>query len=88
MKDVIDITAELGLTPKHIEILAYTGGLLRVDGFSDPVVVDLNGLEASGSIPIAIKHDLGDSMILGQTNHDQILNDGSSLILGLSLIHI
>ena len=78
----IDITAELGLTPKHIEILAYTGGLLRVDGFADPVVVDLNGLEASGSIPIAIKHDLGDSMILGQTNHDQILNDGSSLILG------
>jgi hypothetical protein len=78
----IDITAELGMTPKHIEILAYTGGLLRVDGFADPVVVDLNGLEASGSIPIAIKHDLGDSMILGQTNDNQILNDGASLILG------
>jgi hypothetical protein len=71
-----------GQTPRHFEILAYTGGKLRVDGFDNPVVVDLNGLEAEGAIPIAIKHDLGDATILGQTDPDQIINDGQQLRLG------
>ena len=69
-------------TPSRFNILAYTGGKLRVDGFEIPVVVDLNGLEASGAIPIAIKHDTGDATILGQTDSDAIINDGSRLVLG------
>lgn len=69
-------------TPSRFNIVAYTGGKLRVDGFEIPVVVDLNGLEASGAIPIAIKHDTGDASILGQTDPDAILNDGSRLVLG------
>jgi hypothetical protein len=68
--------------PSRFNIVAYTGGKLRVDGFEIPVVVDLKGLEASGAIPIAIKHDTGDATILGQTDDDAIINDGSRLLLG------
>lgn len=66
----------------QFEILAYTGGKLRVDGFDLPVVVDLAGLEAEGEIPIVIKHDTSDAMVLGQTDPDRIINDGQQLILG------
>jgi hypothetical protein len=69
-------------TPSRFEILAYTGGKLRVEGFDMPVVVDLAGLTAEGSIPITIKHDTGDATILGQTDPDAIINDGACLMLG------
>lgn len=62
-------------------IVAYTGGKLNIDGFAQPVVVDLAGLEASGNIPIAIKHDTDDSMILGQTADNGVTNDGRQLTL-------
>lgn len=76
----IDLKAADG-DPKRFEILAYTGGKLHVDGFDLPVVVDLDGLEASGEVPIAIKHDLSDDMILGQTDPNGIKNDGKTLSL-------
>jgi len=69
-------------TPSRFEILAYTGGKLRVEGFEMPVVVDLAGLTAEGSIPITIKHDTGDATILGQTDPNAIINDGACLMLG------
>jgi len=68
-------------TPSRFSILAYTGGKLRVTGFDLPVVVDLAGLTAEGEIPITIKHDTGDATILGQTDPEQIVNDGRSLML-------
>lgn len=70
------------MNPSRFDILAYTGGKLRVEGFDLPVVVDLAGLTAEGAIPITIKHDTGDATILGQTDPDAILNDGKSLLLG------
>ncbi|WP_397570388.1 hypothetical protein [Schlesneria sp. T3-172] len=84
----VDMNAEFRTEPvvtekaRHFEIVAYTGGKLHVDGFDYPIVVDLEGLEAEGAIPIAIKHDLSDDMILGQTNPDEIVNDGQTLVLG------
>ena len=68
-------------TPSRFEILAYTGGKLRVSGFDLPVVVDLDGLEASGQIPIAIQHETETATILGQTDPNGISNDGKSLTL-------
>ncbi len=66
---------------KSFDILAYTGGKLHVDGFDKPVVVDLNGLQASGEIPIAIKHDTSEASLIGQTDPDGIDNDGKQLRL-------
>ena len=67
--------------PTKFSILAYTGGKLHVDGFDDPVVVDLNGLDTDETIPIALKHDTDDATILGQSEPDQIHNDGQTLTI-------
>lgn len=56
----IDLTAAAdGAEPKQptFDILAYTGGQLRVSGFPHPVVVDLRGLEAKGNISALMDHD-------------------------------
>lgn len=67
----------------RFDIVAYTGGKLNVEGFDVPIVVDLKGLEASGHIPIPVKHDTSDEMILGQTDKgaNGIRNDGRQLCL-------
>ena len=65
--------------PKRFSILAYSGGLLPVDGFPHPVVVDLSGLELPGSIPILIDHEKSVEATLGLT--DNIANDGTKLVL-------
>lgn len=65
--------------PRRFEILAYTGGTLRVEGFPLPVVVDLQGLEASRGAAIVLAHELSDDATVGQT--DSIDNDGRRLLL-------
>ena len=81
----VNITAFLRLKangkgkPKRFLIKAYSGGLLPVDGFSHPVVVDLSGLEIPGSIPILIDHEKSVEATLGAT--DNIANDGRQLML-------
>lgn len=65
--------------PKRFVIKAYSGGLLPVDGFPHPVVVDLSGLEIPGSIPILIDHEKSVEATLGAT--DNIANDGRQLML-------
>lgn len=81
----VNITAFLRLKangkgkPKRFVIKAYSGGLLPVDGFPHPVVVDLSGLEIPGSIPILIDHEKSVEATLGAT--DNIANDGRSLML-------
>lgn len=66
--------------PRRFAILAYSGGLLPVDGFSSPVVVDLAGLETPNQIPILIDHTKSVEATLGVT--DSISNNGKSLKLG------
>ena len=65
--------------PKRFQILAYSGGILSVDGFPNGVVVDLSGLETPGSIPILIDHEKTVEATLGLT--DNIHNSGTSLSL-------
>lgn len=65
--------------PKRFHILAYSGGVLHVDGFPDGVVVDLSGLELPGAIPILIDHKKSVEATIGLT--DNIHNDGSKLTL-------
>ena len=48
----LQIKASTGGKPKRFEIVAYSGGILPVDGFDVPVIVDLTGLEVPGAIPI------------------------------------
>lgn len=51
-----------------IDILAYTGGELPVNGFPFPVVVDVKGLSIPSQVrPILIDHDDSESGVLGQT---------------------
>tara|TARA_R110000868_G_scaffold25944_1_gene100517 strand:- start:5678 stop:7798 length:2121 start_codon:yes stop_codon:yes gene_type:complete len=65
--------------PKRFQILAYSGGVLNVDGFPNGVVVDLAGLETPGAIPILIDHEKSVEATLGLT--DNIANNGTSLLL-------
>lgn len=64
---------------QRFEILAYTGGKLRVEESVLPVVVDLATLRAEGNVPILIDHVESEDNTLGIT--DQITNDGRSLRL-------
>jgi hypothetical protein len=65
--------------PKRFSIIAYSGGLLNVDGFPFPVVVDLTGLVIDHNIPILVDHTKSVEATLGLT--DSIVNDGKSLVL-------
>jgi len=47
------------------EMLAYTGGMLRVAGFYRPVVIDLSGLKASARVSILKDHD--PTQLVGQS---------------------
>ncbi|QDU81178.1 Mu-like prophage major head subunit gpT [Polystyrenella longa] len=40
-----------------IDLLAYTGGFLRVAGWETPVIIDLNGLTISDQIPFLVDHE-------------------------------
>ena len=79
----IRFTSRLNLTAsgagRKFKILAYSGGLLRVDGFAFPVVIDLAGLQASAAVPIILDHTPSTETTIGQTS--DIRNDGQSLVL-------
>ena len=79
----IKFTSRLDLSAsgkaRKFSILAYSGGLLRVDGFQHGVVVDLAGLQASAAVPIILDHTATTDTTLGQTS--EINNDGKRLVL-------
>lgn len=64
--------------PRRFRILAYSGGLLPVDGFSHPVVVDLQGLEA-GAVPIVLNHQVTTENTVGEATN--VVNTGHNLSL-------
>lgn len=43
--------------PKRFDVVAYTGGPMRVGGYSEPVVVDLEGMSFGKSIIANLDHD-------------------------------
>ena len=64
---------------RRFTMLAYTGGAMRIAGFSYPVVVDLSGLDLSrASWPIFVGHNQDIDDLLGQTDRVEVV--GSSLI--------
>jgi hypothetical protein len=65
---------------RRFNILAYSGGKLRVDGFPLPVIVDLSALEIPSETPILIDHTASVDATLGTTNSH--VNTGQSLTLG------
>jgi hypothetical protein len=76
----LHITAADTGKPRRFRVEAYNGGLLPVDGFEHPVVVDLQGLETPNDVPILIDHRKEVEATLGIT--DSIQNSGTTLTLG------
>ena len=76
----LHITAADTGKPRRFRVEAYNGGLLPVDGFEHPVVVDLQGLETPNDVPILIDHRKEVEATLGIT--DSIQNSGTNLTLG------
>lgn len=76
----LHLQAADGTKPRRFRIEAYNGGLLPVDGFEHPVVVDLQGLQTPNQIPILIDHRKEVEATLGVT--DAIENTGTALTLG------
>lgn len=76
----LQIQAAEGVKPRRFAIEAYDGGLLNVEGFDLPVVVDLAGLEVPADVPILIDHQKTVEATLGIT--DAFTNNGQTLALG------
>lgn len=55
--------------PPRIDIVAYNGGELLVDGFDLPVVIDFAGAQIPATLPLNVDHcqDLGSLLGSGQT---------------------
>ncbi len=67
---------------RTFNMVAYTGGPMRVAGWYDPVVVDLNGLKISAQAkPIFFGHEQDLDSLVGQTNSIKV-NDGQLLATG------
>lgn len=85
MKKPLTLTAAVALNaseagkPRRFSIVAYNGGILPIDGFEYPVVVDLQGLTAADSVSIVLDHTTTTDTTVGST--DTITNNGSSLVL-------
>lgn len=76
---VVNLRAAAGGKPRKFEIAAYSGGVLRVDGFALPVVVDLQGLQAAASVAIVLSHDLSDEATIGSAS--TVTNDGQQVAM-------
>lgn len=78
----VEAAAGEGAKPSKVTLApAYSGGLLRVDNFPHPVVLDLATLKvdasAGGQIPLLYKHN--SKREVGHVNTSDIVNDGKTL---------
>jgi len=76
-----------GVKPRNrrFTLLAYTGGLMRIAGFSYPVVVDLSGLDLSrSSFPVFVGHQ--QDALLGQVDRVEVI--GTDLVAGGEVIDV
>lgn len=74
-----EVEIEAGAEPKRprINIVAYTGGVMRVPGWGD-VAIDLTGLDASGQVPLLADHD---ARVGGVVGHGEASVAGGRLIV-------
>ncbi len=63
--------------PRKFEVVAYTGGPMKVAGYEDPVAIDLAGLKFGNSVVANLDHD-GSKRVGHVTGAD---NDGKRLVL-------
>lgn len=63
-------------TPPRINIEAYSGGELIVEGFDCPVVLDFKGLQLRATVPLNVDHN---------TSLDWLLGQGSPQLIGSKL---
>ncbi|GMV98190.1 MAG: hypothetical protein AMXMBFR83_25420 [Phycisphaerae bacterium] len=72
---------------RRFTMVAYTGGPMRVAGFSYPVVVDLAGLDLSrSSFPVFVGHQQDPDYMLGQADRVEVV--GTSLIVSGEVIDV
>lgn len=70
-----ELTASEGEQLPEFDMLAYSGGKLFVSGFSQPVIVDLTGLQTSESVSVLLDHN--PSRRVGHV--DQLSIDGRAI---------
>lgn len=76
-----DIQAAAAGKVPTFSMVAYNGGPMYVDGYDDPIVIDLRGLEAAPSVVANLNHETTDPV--GHVT--AIDNDGTRLVLAGSL---
>lgn len=63
-----------------ISIVAYSGGVMRVPGWGD-VALDLDGVDASGQIPLLADHDARVGGVVG--HGEAAVRDGRLIVAGI-----
>lgn len=61
----VEIAAGQGAKQPAVNIVAYTGGVMRVGGWGD-IAINLAGLDCGGLIPLLVDHDPGLDTVLGK----------------------
>jgi len=77
-----EVAVEAGATKRQpkISIVAYTGGVMRVPGWGD-VVIDLDGLDATGQVPLLADHN---ATVSGAVGHGEArVVDGRLIVTGV-----
>lgn len=77
-----EVAIEAGGEPKRtrISIVAYTGGMMRVPGWGD-VAINLDGLDASGQVPLLADHDARVGGVVG--HGEACVVDGRLIVAGV-----
>ena len=72
---------------RRFTMVAYTGGSMRIAGFSYPVVVDLAGLDlARASFPVFVGHQQDPDYLLGQADRVEVV--GTNLVASGDVIDV
>jgi phage major head subunit gpT-like protein len=72
---------------RRFTMVAYTGGPMRIAGFSYPVVVDLAGLDLSrASFPVFVGHQQDPDHMLGQADRVEVV--GTNLVVSGEVIDV
>ncbi len=87
MSDVLRFAAALDIQavapgeqrPPRVAIVAYTGGIMGIEGFG-PVAIDLQGADVSGPVPLLAAHGESLDSIVGQGQAE--IRDGKLLVSG------
>lgn len=77
-----EVAIEAGATKRQpkISIVAYSGGVMRVPGWGD-VAIDLDGLDASGQVPLLADHK---ATVSGAVGHGEArVVDGRLIVTGV-----